>query len=82
LPERDFESRAQLPQTPDPTSTYESPPDCLCQNLAQIAAEIAPAAPDLADLLTAWPDLPEAVRAGIVAMVRATREHDTVQGRP
>jgi hypothetical protein len=27
--------------------------------------------PDLAALIDAWPDLPEAIRAGIVAMVRA-----------
>ena len=28
--------------------------------------------PELADVLTAWPTLPAAVRAGIVAMVRAS----------
>ena len=28
--------------------------------------------PDLAAIVTAWPTLPEAIRAGIVAMVRAT----------
>jgi len=27
--------------------------------------------PDLADVVTAWPGLPEAIRAGIVAMVRS-----------
>ena len=75
LPEQDFESCAQLPQTPVSADTYETPPDCACQNLAQIAAEIAPVAPDLADLLTAWPDLPEAVKAGILAMVKASSEH-------
>ena len=36
-----------------------------------LAAEIAPVSPDLADLLTAWPTLPEPVKAGIVAMVKA-----------
>jgi hypothetical protein len=29
--------------------------------------------PDLAALVDAWPDLPEAVRAGIMAMVKACR---------
>jgi hypothetical protein len=29
--------------------------------------------PDLRAVIEAWPDLPEAVRAGIVAMVRAAR---------
>jgi len=40
--------------------------------LGALAAEIAPVAPDLADLLTAWPMLLEAVKAGILAMVKAT----------
>jgi hypothetical protein len=30
--------------------------------------------PDLAAVVTAWPDLPPAIRAGIVAMVRSTSE--------
>ena len=30
--------------------------------------------PDLATVIAAWDDLPDAVRAGIVAMVRAARE--------
>jgi len=37
-----------------------------------LAAEVAPAAPDLAAVLSAWLDLPEAVRAGIAAMVKAS----------
>jgi len=31
--------------------------------------------PDLADVLTAWPTLPEAIKAGILAMVKATSGH-------
>jgi len=31
----------------------------------------ATAAPDLAAVISAWPSLPEALRAGIVAMVKA-----------
>jgi hypothetical protein len=33
-------------------------------------------APDLAAVVEAWPQLPEAIRAGIVAMVKATRPDD------
>ena len=37
-------------------------------------AEIGRDDPRLADLLAAWPSLPEAVKAGIVAMVKAAGE--------
>jgi hypothetical protein len=39
--------------------------------LGAFAAEIGPAAPDLAAVVSAWPGLPEALRAGILAMVKA-----------
>jgi hypothetical protein len=29
--------------------------------------------PDLATVVVAWPDLPEAIRAGIMAMMKAAR---------
>jgi len=32
-----------------------------------------PTDPDLAAVVAAWPELPEAIKAGIVAMVKATR---------
>lgn len=35
--------------------------------------------PDLVAVVEAWGDLPQAVRAGIVAMVRATRGMESVQ---
>jgi hypothetical protein len=31
-------------------------------------------APDLAELVAAWPTLPEAIKAGILAMVKATKQ--------
>jgi hypothetical protein len=41
--------------------------------LGALAAEIAPADADLSALLTAWATLPEAIKAGIVAMVKASK---------
>jgi hypothetical protein len=40
--------------------------------LGACAAEIAPHAPDLARLLTAWTTLPDAIRKAVAAMVDAT----------
>jgi len=39
--------------------------------LGALAAEIGPSCPDLAAVISAGPGLPEALRAGIVAMVKA-----------
>jgi hypothetical protein len=41
--------------------------------LGVFAAEIAPADADLSALLTTWASLPEAIKAGIVAMVKASK---------
>jgi hypothetical protein len=30
-------------------------------------------APDLAEIVDAWPELPEAIKAGILAMIRVAR---------
>ena len=35
--------------------------------------QAAQMAPDLAEIVDAWPELPEAIRAGILAMVKASR---------
>ena len=40
--------------------------------LAQRLAHLVEKYPDFAPVATAWPDLPEAVRAGILAMVQAS----------
>jgi hypothetical protein len=42
--------------------------------LGAFAAEIGPDCPDLAAVLSAWPRLPEPLKAGIVAMVKAAKE--------
>jgi hypothetical protein len=38
-----------------------------------LAAEIGPSCPDLAAVVDAWPRLLEALKAGIVAMVKAAK---------
>ena len=55
-----------------PDSTSATTPERLSGLLGALAAEIAPSAPDLAGLLTAWAGLPDAIKAGIMAMVKAT----------
>ena len=35
--------------------------------------QAAQMAPDLAEIVDAWPELPEAIKAGILAMVKASR---------
>jgi hypothetical protein len=40
--------------------------------LADSLADSVQVDPDLAGVVAAWPGLPEAVKAGIVAMVKAT----------
>jgi len=42
--------------------------------LGAFAAEIAPLAPDLSAVVGAWEALPQAVKAGIVAMVKAAKD--------
>ena len=39
-----------------------------------LPTDIRRTTPDLADVVDAWPTLPEAIRAGIVAMVRAAAD--------
>ena len=41
--------------------------------LGALAAGVAPTAPDLAAVLSAWQNLPEPVKAGILAMVKAVK---------
>ncbi len=50
--------------------TYENPDSVLASCLARLAQD----EPDLAAIVAAWPELLEAIRAGIVAMVKATGE--------
>ena len=49
-------------------------------SVASTATKEAHLDPDLAILIDAWPSLPDAVKAGIVAMAKASRAHVTKEG--
>ena len=59
------------PATPDSAPGSAQPPKPAIISPQASAAIQAQADPDLALLLDAWADLPEALKAGIVAMVKA-----------
>jgi len=42
-------------------------------NMARCVARLIQESPDLQSVIEAWPNLPEAVRSGIAAMVQAAR---------
>jgi hypothetical protein len=66
-----YGTEADNPQPPSDTGTYGVSAGGACHNPCQNRAEIAPQAPDLADLISDWPTLPEPIKAGILAMVKA-----------
>ena len=70
-----FKTAGGTAQTIPPPSTCDAPPAELGAFLGALAERLSPAAPDLAAVLAAWPDLPEPVKAGIMAMVGAVGKH-------
>jgi len=66
-----FVNRCPKSVTNGNTQGYANSPKHLGALLGALAAEICPSCPDLAAVVTAWPHLPEALKAGIVAMVKA-----------
>src|SRR5262249_42799094 len=62
-----FRDRATDSANPKPIS----PSDTLPKNLASCSALLARESPNLALVTSRWPALPRAVRAGILALVRA-----------
>ena len=74
------------PQPPEPQSgdgsteavdtsiPYENRRERLCRLLSHLDAQDS----DLAEVVKAWETLPEAVKAGILAMVRTQRENRQV----
>ena len=61
--------------TSDSANTCDNPADPLGVLLGVLRSEC----PDLAAVVAAWPTLPDAVRAGIVAMVRASAAADAAK---
>ncbi len=66
-----YGTEATNTQPPESSNTCDDSSPSACHSLCQTRAETAPLDPDLAALVKVWPDLPQAVRAGIVAMVKA-----------
>jgi hypothetical protein len=60
-----------LPDKPQP-SEQQAVTDSTHHDLALRLAQLTAEHPDLQHLVTAWPDLPDAMKAGITAMVQAT----------
>ena len=43
------------------------------KRLCPMRPQAAQMAPDLAEIVDAWPELPEAIKAGILAMIKVAR---------
>ena len=71
---RDQEVAGSNPVTPtsNPQQNPQSPQGA-AQNPAHLASGPQEIDPDLAEVTAAWPTLPAALRAGILAMVRAAK---------
>ena len=63
-----LENRKHGGATSDLSATYDDTQNCLPPSLSPAESML-----DLADLIRAWPDLPPAIRAGIMAMVKAVK---------
>ena len=62
--------KLQFNPLPDTCFPQENPDP---EQVDPVIAHTTPAAPELAELAAVWHRLPDAVRAGIVAMVRASQ---------
>ena len=65
-----FENRNHATTSDVPTETYEAAQNHLSSDLSLNVTNH----PELADLIRAWPVLPEALRAGITAMVKSAKQ--------
>jgi hypothetical protein len=63
-----FGTEAPNPQTPCTTTTCGNSAPSACHSLCHFRAEIDP---DLAAIADAWATLPDALKSGILAMVKA-----------
>jgi hypothetical protein len=68
------EEKSTQPIAPQATydDSHETQKEQLGALLGAFAVKIAPLSPDLAALLTAWPALPDPLKAAVAAMVEAT----------
>jgi hypothetical protein len=64
-----FKTNATNPQTTCATETYDDSTDSACRSLCRTPVEIDA---NLANVLSAWATLPDAIKAGIMAMVKAS----------
>ena len=71
-----FKTSGQFPQPVGGSSTSDESSTSLGRLLGALAAELAPRMPDLANVVEAWQTMPEAVRAGIVAMAKASANNE------
>jgi hypothetical protein len=67
----DLQSAVSNSQTTATQEVTETPPKTLAYSLACETQKSPKLDPDLAALVGAWPTLPDAIRAGIMAMIRA-----------
>ena len=70
----DLQTVTAKPQVVAKTSSYQRQTKPLAPQLAPVRPKKASISPELHDLIDAWPELPEAVKAGILAMVNAFRK--------
>ena len=68
-----FEGRGTQNVKPCGDATYENAESARTKNNTKRLEKTAQNDPELAAVIAAWPELPEAIRAGIVAMVRAAK---------
>jgi hypothetical protein len=59
--------------TGDSDTSFAKSPSPRAAKSGALLAEIGPIDPDLAKVFDAWKELPEAIRARIVALVKAAR---------
>ena len=64
-------------QTPQNTRTYGKSANLVAPMVAlgdpKASSEASPADPDLSRLLSAWPELPEHIRAAVMALIDSAR---------
>jgi len=68
-PTHGFSVRCSEDVSAEKTETCGNPAEALTSNLTPESPKLPP---DLAEIISAWPLLPEAIRAAILAIIRAS----------